>query len=112
MEDFFIIGTDTVIDEVIESLKAYGTGLKVKNKLTDYLSCKIFQYINQGKAGSYKLIQFDIRGKVLEKISKTWSTIASQEVQDSIMTKNLLMSGHNKPWQITVLHGVLEKKCI
>ena len=71
VNDCLTIGTDSAIDEVVESLKDYRFGLKVENYLADYLSCKIFQYINQGKAGSYKLIQFDIRGKVLEKISKT-----------------------------------------
>jgi hypothetical protein len=31
-------------------MKNYGFGLKVENDLTDYLSCKIIQGIDQGKA--------------------------------------------------------------
>ena len=50
VDDCLTIGTDTAIDEVIESMKNYGFWLKVENDLTDYLSFKIVQDIDQGKA--------------------------------------------------------------
>jgi hypothetical protein len=50
MDDCLTIGTEPAIDEVIELMKNYGFGLKVENDLTDYLSCKIIQDIDQGKA--------------------------------------------------------------
>ena len=50
VDDFLTLGTDAAIDEVIELMKNYGFGLKVKNDLTDYLSCRIIQDIDQGKA--------------------------------------------------------------
>ena len=34
------IGSDEVLNEVFESLKSHGFGLKVESSLTDYLSCK------------------------------------------------------------------------
>jgi hypothetical protein len=56
VDDCLTIGTDIAIDEVIESMKNYGYGLKVENDLTEYLSCKIIQDIDQGKPGSCNLI--------------------------------------------------------
>ena len=49
VNDCLTIGTDSAIDEVIESLKDYGFGLKVENNLTDYLNYEIFKDINKGK---------------------------------------------------------------
>jgi Reverse transcriptase (RNA-dependent DNA polymerase) len=50
VDDSLTIGTDKAIDDVVESLKAYGFGFKVKNNLTDYLSCKIVQDFDLSKA--------------------------------------------------------------
>jgi Reverse transcriptase (RNA-dependent DNA polymerase) len=50
MAECLTIGTDTAIDEVTELMKNYGFGLKVENDFTDYLSCKIIQDIDKGKA--------------------------------------------------------------
>jgi hypothetical protein len=49
VDDSLTIGTDTAIDDVIKSLKDYGFGLKVENNLTDCLSFKNVQHIDQGK---------------------------------------------------------------
>ena len=51
VDDCLTIEPEKAIDEVIESLVAYGFGLEVENKLTDYLSCKIVQ-VDQSKGCS------------------------------------------------------------
>ena len=48
-DNYLTIGIDKEIDEVIESLKAFGFGLKVENELSEYLSCKIVQEVDQNK---------------------------------------------------------------
>ena len=50
VDDCLTIGTDEAIEEVINALKAHNFGLKVEDNLTDYLSCKIVQERDKGKA--------------------------------------------------------------
>ena len=64
------IGTDKAIDEVIESLKACEFGFKVENELTDYLSWKIVQEIDQGKIWIMQPHQNDLRTAVINNISE------------------------------------------
>ena len=56
VDDCLTIGTDAAIDEVIESMKNYGFGLKVENDLTDYLSCKLSKTLIRVMPGSCNLI--------------------------------------------------------
>ena len=50
VDDCLTIGTDEAIEEVINALKGHNFGLKVEDNLTDYLSCKIVQERDKGKA--------------------------------------------------------------